>query len=231
MNGLMPLRPRTRLLLALLLLAACAALYLSGLHTSLTLESIKANQAQWLAYHAAHPILLSALFALAALCFFSLPLPGGSLVLLAAGSIFGWPLGFVLAWTTATLGACIALLISRFLLGPVIERRFGPQLARLHQGLADEGPFYVFALRLVPFLPFGIVNWLLGLTHIRPLPYAIATALGLLPGIALLTAAGTELARIDSVSDILSWRILLCFAALGLFPLLARRLLRLHRRA
>lgn len=225
----MPLRPRTRLLLALLLLAACAAVWLSGLHNVLTLESVKASQEKWLAYRAAHPVLVIALFALAALCFLSLPVPGGGLIPLTAGSIFGWPLGFALAWTTATLGACIGLFASRYLLGPVVERRFGPQLTRLHQGLADEGPFYVFALRLMPVLPFGLLNWLLGVTHIRALHFAIATALGLLPGMILLTAAGTELARIESLSDILSWRIMLCFMALGLFPLAARKLLHLRR--
>ena len=222
---------RTRILIVLLLAAAVAGLLLSGWHHLLTLETLKSSHAYWLVQYHAQPWLFIAGFILGATAFFSLPLPGGSLLLLAAGSIFGWVLGFVVIMLSAVAGACIAFLCARLLIGGYIQRRFASHLVEVNRGIDEEGALYVFALHLVPFIPFGIINWVMGLAPLRLHIFAIASAFGLVPGVAIIVAAGTQLATIEQLSDIFSPGVLLALTAIGVLPLLARRFLVCLRRA
>ncbi|MES2985225.1 MAG: VTT domain-containing protein [Pseudomonadota bacterium] len=218
-----------RPLILLLLVGAGAAFLMSDARQFLTLETLKASHAHWAMFYAAHPWVCRAFFMAGALVFFSLPLPGGSLLLLAAGSIFGWLVGFIIIVITAMGGACIAFLCSRLLIGEYVQRRFAAQLMQVNRGIADEGALYVFALHLIPFIPFGIINWVMGITPLRLHVFACASLLGLLPGIALITAAGTQLASIHSLSDIFSPALLLSLCAIGVLPVAARRFLQYLR--
>ena len=106
-----------------------------------------------------------------------------------------------------------------------VQNRFGERLQAVNEGVARDGAFYLFTLRLVPLFPFFLVNLLLGLTPIRTRTFYWVSQVGMLAGTLVYVNAGTQLARISGLSGIVSPGLLLSFALLGVFPLLAKRLL------
>lgn len=219
-----------RLILILVLAAAVAAFFLLGLHRHLTLSAIKASQARFAALYAAHPALTLAAFAALYLAVTGLSLPGATVLTLAGGALLGfWP-GLVAVSFASSLGATLACLLARFLFRDAVQRRFGQRLTRINQGMEREGAFYLFTLRLVPVFPFFLINLAMGLTPIRLATFYWVSQLGMLPGTVVYVNAGTHLGRIEDPADILSWRRLLSFALLGLFPLAAKKAVTLIRK-
>ncbi len=158
-----------------------------------------------------------------------LSLPGAAILTLAAGAIFGFVTGLVIVSFASTLGATLAFLISRFLFRDSVQNKFGEHLETLNNGIKEEGAFYLFTLRLIPAVPFFIVNLLMGLTPIKTGVYAIASQLGMLPGTAVFVNAGNQLSKINSVGDILSPQLIAAFVLLGVFPIVAKKLLDLYK--
>ncbi|HTA65818.1 MAG TPA: VTT domain-containing protein [Xanthomonadaceae bacterium] len=153
-------------------------------------------------------------------------LPFGGLLTAAAGAMFGFWWGLLLASVSASTGALAGLVVSRYVLHAAVERRFGARLAPIHKGLHDEGAFYLFALRMVPVFPYWLLNLLMGLTTMRALTFWWVSALGLLPLEAAYVFAGTRLATIEKPSDILSPGLIAALLSVGVLPLLLRRLVR-----
>ena len=133
--------------------------------------------------------------------------------------------GTILVSFASSIGATLAFLAARFLLRDPVQRRFGERLKAVNDGMARDGAFYLFTLRLVPVFPFFIINLLMGLVPIPVRTFYWVSQLGMLAGTIVYVNAGTQLAQIDSLSGILSPRLLLSFALLGVFPLLAKRLM------
>lgn len=158
-----------------------------------------------------------------------LSLPGAAILTLAAGAIFGFVTGLIIVSFASTLGATLAFLISRFLFRDSVQNKFGEHLETLNNGIKEEGAFYLFTLRLIPAVPFFIVNLLMGLTPIKTGVYAIASQLGMLPGTAVFVNAGNQLSKINSVGDILSPQLIAAFVLLGVFPIVAKKLLDLYK--
>jgi len=104
-----------------------------------------------------------------------------------------------------------------------VQRRFGDRLGAINAGVAKDGPFYLFTLRLVPIFPFFVVNLVMALTPLRTSTFYWVSQLGMLPATLVYVNAGREIGRIDSLSGILSPGLLLSFVLLGIFPLIARR--------
>lgn len=211
----------------LIILAVCVAVvgfFAFGLDQVLTLDNLKARQAEFLQWRDRSPILVSLFFFVFYVAVTALSLPGAVILTLAAGGLFGLAWGTVLVSFASTVGATLAFLVSRYLLRDWVERRFGDRLARINRGVAAEGAWYLLTLRLVPIFPFVLINILMGLTPIRPSTFYWVSQLGMLPGTLVFINAGTQLARIEGVSGILSPGLLISFALLGLFPLLAKRL-------
>jgi uncharacterized membrane protein YdjX (TVP38/TMEM64 family) len=142
---------------------------------------------------------------------------------LAGGALFGLLTGTVVISFASTIGATLAFLVSRFLLKDWVQERFKEKLHTINQGIEREGSFYLFTLRLVPVFPFFIINLVMGLTPIRTTRFYLVSQVGMLPGTLVYVNAGTQLAQIDSLKGILSPGLLLSFALLGMFPLLARK--------
>jgi len=211
-------------LLALLLLLV-AAFFAGGLGQYLDLARLQAEQAALQAQVAASPWRAAGLFALLYVATTALSLPGAAVLSLVAGALFGLLAGTMLVCLAATLGASLAMLGSRFVLRDWVQARFGPRLAAIDRGLARDGAFYLFALRLVPVFPFFLINLAMGPTRLPLRTFAWVSLLGMLPGTLVYVNAGRELGRLDSLAGILSPGLLGAFALLGLFPLLARRLL------
>jgi pyruvate/2-oxoglutarate dehydrogenase complex dihydrolipoamide dehydrogenase (E3) component/uncharacterized membrane protein YdjX (TVP38/TMEM64 family) len=211
-----------RLLLLLALVAAAVLAWRAGLGDVLTLDALKGRQAEFQALYAARPLLVLAGFFALYVAVTGLSLPGAAILTLAAGALFGLVTGTILVSFASTLGATLAFLAARYLFRGPVEARFGDRLGAINRGLEKDGPFYLFTLRLVPIFPFFLINLVMGLTRIRASTFAWVSQIGMLAGTIVYVNAGTELAKIDSLKGILSPGLLLSFAALGLFPWVAK---------
>jgi pyruvate/2-oxoglutarate dehydrogenase complex dihydrolipoamide dehydrogenase (E3) component/uncharacterized membrane protein YdjX (TVP38/TMEM64 family) len=215
---------RQRLILLLALLAAIAAFIALDLGRYLSLEYFKSQQAAIENWRAPQPGTAALIFFLAYVAVTGLSLPGAAVMTLAAGAIFGLLWGTVLVSFASSLGATLAFLVSRFLLRDWVQGRFGERLRAINLGVEKEGGFYLFTLRLVPVFPFFMINLLMGLTPIRTGTFYWVSQIGMLAGTLVYVNAGTQLAGIDSLRGILSPALIASFALLGVFPLIAKKI-------
>lgn len=210
----------------LLLLALAGALTLFwalDLGRYLSLEQLKASQAGFAELYQRHPWrVVGAYFGVYVLAT-ALSLPGAALITLAGGALFGLLWGTVIVSFASSVGATLAFLASRFLLRDVVQRRFGRRLADIDRGLERDGAFYLFTLRLIPVVPFFLINLLMGLTRMKALTFYAVSQIGMLAGTLVYVNAGTQLGRLDSLQGILSPALIGSFVLLGVFPLIARR--------
>ncbi|WP_077730214.1 FAD-dependent oxidoreductase [Methylocaldum sp. 14B] len=213
-----------RIGLVIVLLSLAWAFFAFDLQRFFTLETLKAQQEAIAAYRTAHPFLAITIYGLLYVAVTGLSLPGAAVLTLAGGAVFGLLWGTVIVSFASTIGATLAFLASRFLFRDAVKARFGERLKAIDSGIARDGAFYLFTLRLVPAFPFFVINLLMGLIAIPTRTFYWVSQLGMLAGTIVYVNAGTQLAKIESLSDILSPGLLLSFALLGLFPLLARRL-------
>ena len=152
-------------------------------------------------------------------------MPGSSLLLLAAGAAYGLLGGTLLCLTACTLGAVVTMLGSRHFLRTAVARRHGEKLRALDAGFARDGAFYLFSLRMLPLVPFVVVNLAAGLTGMRLWTFAWVSFAGMFASTLAYVHAGAELARVGSVQGLVSPGLLLALAAIGLLPLLSRKVL------
>ena len=230
------------LLRALVILAIAIALVIAwqqGWLSLLTLENLKAQQAALAGWVEANRWLaLGGFFALYVVVT-AASIPGAAIMTLAAGALFGLLAGTVLVSFASTLGATLAFLVARFLLREPLRAKFGERLKKIDAGIARDGAFYLFTLRLVPVFPFFVVNLLAGLTALRAWTFAWVSQIGMFPATVAFVFAGTQLAQIESPRDVLSPGLIGAFVIIGLLPLLmrwlangiaARRIYRGHKR-
>lgn len=225
---------RNRILMRVSLLAAVVAAVVAyfalGLGEYLELAYLQAVHERAVALVHAQPVVSSVVFFAAYVAITAVSLPGATVMTLAAGAVFGLAWGLVLVSFASTAGATLAMLIARRLLGDYVQRRFAPQLVAVNRGLARDGGFYLFSIRMVPLLPFFVVNLVMGLTTLPVWTFYWVSQLGMLPGTVLYVFAGTRLAALERPSDVLDPALIVALSLLGLFPLLARHLLRWLRR-
>jgi pyruvate/2-oxoglutarate dehydrogenase complex dihydrolipoamide dehydrogenase (E3) component/uncharacterized membrane protein YdjX (TVP38/TMEM64 family) len=207
-----------------LVLALVLAFFAFDLNQLLTLEGLKAGLVRIKTLRTESPLRVALVYFVGYVLVTALSLPGAVVMTLAGGALFGLAGGTLLVSFASSLGATLAFLASRFLLRDLVQARFGNRLKAINDGMAKDGPMYLFTLRLVPLFPFFLVNLLMGLTPIRTLSYYWVSQLGMLAGTLVYVNAGTQLAQITSLSGILSPGLLFSFALLGVFPMLARRL-------
>ena len=212
-----------KLTLLALAIAGMGAFYLLGLDQYLTIAGLQARRLELLALYDRYPLLFIACFMLIQICALALCLPGAVLSLaLAGGALFGPIWGTLIVLSAITIGDTLGFLLARHLLRDFAERRFGPRLAAIDKGVDEDGALYLAALRLMAVVPYFVVNVAMALTRMRLQVFAPVSFIGLAPATALYVNAGTELANIRTASDILSLRLLVILALLGLIPLLAR---------
>ena len=215
--------PWKKLLLAAGLAALVAAFFIFDLGRFLGLQALQQRREALAAIYLARPLATLGGFFAIYFAVAALSLPGAVILTLAAGALFGLLLGTVLVSFASTLGATASFLSSRYLLRALVERHFGARLASVNQGIARDGPLYLFSLRLVPAFPFFIVNLLLGLTQMKALTFYWVSQLGMLAGTLVFVNAGTQLAKLESLGGVLSPELIGSFVLLGLFPLAARK--------
>jgi uncharacterized membrane protein YdjX (TVP38/TMEM64 family) len=177
------------------------------------------------------PWLASLLFFTVYVAVAALSLPGAAVMTLAAGALFGLWWGLAVVSFASAIGATLAMLIARRVLGDVVQRRFGGQLESINEGFRRDGGFYLFTIRMVPLFPFFVVNLVMGLTAINTWTFYWVSQVGMLAGTFVYVFAGTQLAAVESVGDVLSPGLIAALTLLGLFPLLARKSMDWLRRA
>ena len=210
---------RRKLVIAALLIACIAAFFVMDLSRFLTLESIKTRQAQLSALYAGQPAMVLLGYFTVYVLVAALSLPGAAILTLAGGASFGLVWGTVVVSLASTIGATLAMLTSRYLVRDAVAARFGRRLDEVNKGIDKDGALYLLTLRLIPALPFFVVNLLMGLTRIRTWTYFWVSQLGMLAGTAAYVNAGTQLAKVDSLRSVLSPGLIGSFALLGLLPL------------
>jgi pyruvate/2-oxoglutarate dehydrogenase complex dihydrolipoamide dehydrogenase (E3) component/uncharacterized membrane protein YdjX (TVP38/TMEM64 family) len=208
-------------LIAVLLLVL--AFFALDLDRHLTLDGLKGSLAQFEAWRSASPIFVAIAFFVLYVVVTALSLPGAVIMTLAAGALFGLLQGTLIVSFASSIGATLAFLVSRYLLRDSVQRRFGDRLKAINDGIARDGAFYLFTLRLVPVFPFFLINLLMGLTPITTRSFYWVSQVGMLAGTVVYVNAGTQLAQLSGLSGILSPDLLVSFALLGVFPLIARR--------
>src|SRR3954470_2265776 len=214
---------RGRLAVVLLVAAVAVAFFVVGGQRYLTLENLKVQQAGLQAWRALHPAGAAVAFFAAYVAMTGLSLPGATLLTLAIGALFGLLWGTVLVSFASSIGATIAFLASRFVLRDWVQRTYGTQLRAIDRGVEKEGGLYLFTLRLIPAVPFFVINLAMGLTGMRVRTFYWVSQLGMLSGTVVYVYAGTQLGRIGSLRDVVSPGLIGALLALGVFPLVAKK--------
>ncbi len=211
---------RTRLLVLAVVVVLVGAFFALGGQRYLTLEQLRAQQDAAQAHFLSHPWQTALAYFAVYVAVTGLSLPGAAVLTLFGGAVFGLLWGTVIVSFASSIGATLAFLVSRFLLRDWVQGRFGDKLKPINDGVAREGAFYLFALRLVPAFPFFVINLVMGLTPIRTWTFYWVSQLGMLAGTIVYVYAGTQLAEFR-----LSAELVVAFTLLGLFPLVAKKTL------
>jgi pyruvate/2-oxoglutarate dehydrogenase complex dihydrolipoamide dehydrogenase (E3) component/uncharacterized membrane protein YdjX (TVP38/TMEM64 family) len=213
----------TKIAIVLGIAAAVGLFFAFDLGRFLSLAYLKVRQQEFQAFYAANRALSLGGYFVLYVAVTALSLPGAAVMTLAGGALFGFLPALLVVSFASSIGATLAFVVSRFLLRDGVQARFGDRLRAVNAGIEKEGAFYLFGLRLVPIFPFFVINLVMGLTPMRTVTFYWVSQVGMLPGTAVYVNAGTQLGRIESLSGILSPELLLSFALLGVFPLIARK--------
>jgi pyruvate/2-oxoglutarate dehydrogenase complex dihydrolipoamide dehydrogenase (E3) component/uncharacterized membrane protein YdjX (TVP38/TMEM64 family) len=216
---------KTKLVVLVVIAALVAAFFVLDLKQYFSLDYIKAQQAAFATYVESHALAAAAAYFAIYVAVTGLSLPGAAILTLLGGAIFGLLWGVVIVSFASSIGATLAFLASRFLLRDWVQAKFTGFLKPINDGVEKEGAFYLFALRLVPAFPFFAINLAMGLTPIKTRTFYWVSQVGMLAGTIAYVYAGTQLARISSLKDILSPGLISAFAVLGLFPIVAKKVL------
>lgn len=216
---------KSKTILIVTLVATIIAFFAFDLGRFFTLDFIKQSQQHFGELYKTQPALVISSFFAIYVAVTALSLPGAAIMTLAGGAIFGLVVGTVTVSFASTLGATLAFLAARFALGESVQRKFGARLAEINKGVEKEGAFYLFTLRLVPLVPFFVINLLMGLTKMKAWTFFWISQIGMFLGTIVFVNAGTQLAKIDSLKGILSPSLLGSFVLLGVFPIIAKKII------
>jgi len=212
-----------KIIIIALIIIAIAAFKVLNLGDYLSLSYIKESQQKFEALYAEQTIVVIGAYMLIYILVTSLSLPGAVVMTLAGGALFGLVRGTVIVSFASTIGATLACFVSRFILRDWVQGKFGDKMKTVNDGIEREGPFYLFTLRLIPIFPFWMINLVLGLTKMPLRTFYWVSQAGMLPGTIVYVNAGKELAKIDSLSGILSPGLIISFVLLGLLPLVTKK--------
>ncbi len=209
----------------------CLAAAIKFLHLGdyLSLSYIKESQQRFALLYSQHPFPLIASYIGLYIIITVLSLPGAVIMTLAGGALFGLYTGTLIVSFASSIGATLACFVARFLLRDWVQARFESKLVKINQGIEHEGAFYLFSLRLIPVFPFWLINLLMGLTAMPLRTFYWVSQAGMLPATIVYVNAGKELSKINSLSGILSIRLILSFAALGIFPFVTKKIVGFYK--
>ncbi len=208
----------------LLIFLICFIIYQT--QSLFTLENAQRYQQQLSQLIEQHYLLVASIYFISYVVITALSIPGATVVTLLGAALFGFWHSLVLVSFASSIGATLAFLISRYFLHHWVQHRFHDKLSTINQGMAKDGAFYLLSLRLIPIFPFFIINLIMGLTSISTRRFYVISQLGMLPGTAIYLNAGTQLAHLQSLAGLISPTVLASLGLLGVFPIVAKRLLK-----
>lgn len=202
----------------------------------LSLENLAARESAIREYGLSHPVLVYAITVLVYVSVTGLSLPGATVLTLVVGWYFGFWRGLVLVSFASTAGATLAFLLSRYILRDAIQNRFGSRLEKFNEALKREGAFYLFTLRLIPAVPFFVINVVMGLTPLKTWTFWWVSQVGMLAGTAVYVYAGSAVPDLQTLAErgasgILTPQLILAFVLLGVFPITVRKIMQKFRPA
>ncbi len=219
-----------KLLLLLVIVALFASAFAFDLTQYLSLDVLKEKQQQLNQLFVDYPFQVFAVYFVVYVAATALSLPGATILTLGSGAIFGLGWGLLLASFASSFGAFLAFLSARFILHDWVQEKFGDRLTAINRGMERDGAFYLLSLRLVPLFPFFVINLVMGLTKIKAWTFYWVSQVGMLLGTAVYVNAGTQLAEISSLGDVVSADLIGAFVLLGIFPLIAKAVLAFVKR-
>lgn len=211
-----------KIFIGLIPLAIITAFFAYDLQQYASLDYLQSALSEWKSWVNEYFIWAIALYITAYIILTVSSLPLALPVTLLGGALFGFWAGFIIVSFASSIGATCAMLLSRYLLGDWVQQRFGDKLAIINQGIKREGNMYLLSLRLIPAFPFFVINYLMGLTKMSAKNFYWVSQLGMLPGTAVFVYLGVGLSEIDSLSGLVSWKLLIAFTAIGLLPIVSR---------
>ena len=214
----------SRIMLLLIIAIFFGLFFIFNLQHYLSLDTLKSNQAFIEVYCNNHYGLTVFFYSLLYVVITSLSLPGATILTLAGGAIFGLFWGTIIVSFVSTIGATLSFLAARFLFRDTVKSRFSLHVKQIDEGIIREGVFYLFTLRLIPLFPFFMINLVMGLTALRTRTFYWVSQVGMLAGTIVYVNAGTQLAKLTSLSGILSPTLMASFLIVGLFPLLTKKI-------
>jgi uncharacterized membrane protein YdjX (TVP38/TMEM64 family) len=227
---------RTKMkLVVFLVLAVVVAVAAYLFRDTLTLAELAKRETQLREFQSNHPLATFAIAFVVYVLVTGLSLPGAAPLTLVYGWYFGWLPGVILVSFASTAGATVAFLASRYLLRDAVQSRYGETMKRFQARLEEEGPFYLFTLRLIPAVPFFVINLVMGLTPIATRTFWWVSQVGMFAGTCVYVYAGSRVPDLNVLAEegiqavfepSQLTQILLAFVLLGVFPLLARWMLR-----
>ncbi len=196
----------------------------------LSLTSLSEKEEFFRQYQQEHPVLVHAVALLVYVVVTGLSLPGAAALTLLMGWLFGFWDALILVSFASTAGATISFLLSRYLLHEWIQNRFAKQLAGFNNALEREGAFYLFTLRLIPAVPFFLINVVMGLTRMRVWTFWWVSQVGMLAGTGVFVYAGAQLPSLQQLAEngigsVLSPQLIVAFVLLGIFPIAVKKIM------
>jgi len=216
----------SRWLVVALLLAALYVFFAFDLGRYLTLQSLQQHHQDFAALYARHPWQVRGAYFVMYLAVAALSLPGAVILTLAGGAVFGFWWGLLLVSFASSMGATLSFWVARWLLRDWVQTRFATPLQEINAGVARAGALYLLSLRLIPVVPFFLINLTMGLTNLPSWTFYWVSQVGMLVGTAVFVNAGIQLGNLHSLSDVASPALLGSLALVGLLPLVVRRVVR-----
>ena len=213
-----------KLFLLLAIIAVPIGLHFSGIVDFFSFQYLQENKNQLLGFAQSHPYMILALFIPVYITVCALPVPAVALLTVAAGALFGFAQGLVIVSFSSTIGATIAFKMSRYLGQNSVHSLLGNRIKNVDAEFENAGFLYATSMRLLPGIPFFITNAILGLTTIKSSTFYISTQIGMLIMLSILVNAGNNLAKIESLEDVLSPAMMMSLAILALFPVVVRQI-------
>jgi len=217
-------------IIVFLLVVAAAVIGYWQFGDALTLDNLASKETALREAKANAPLLVFGIGFLIYVLVTGLSLPGAAVLTIASGWFFGLWQGTLLVSFASTTGATLAFLFSRYLFRDTIQRRFGDRLEKFNTALEKEGPFYLFTLRLIPAVPFFVLNLVMGLTPIRTWTYWWVSQIGMLAGPIVFVYAGASVPSLAVLAErgmggILSPQLIIAFIILGIFPITVKKIM------
>lgn len=214
-----------KILIVLIFLTSFLSILIFDLDQLLSFENIKKSQNSLQSLINENYLFYYVVFFIVYIVVTTFALPFAAIKTIIAGALFGLIPGVLLTSFASSIGSTLCFLMSRFVLRNYVENKYKKYVEKVNSGIIKDGIFYLFFLRLSPIFPFFIINLIFGLTKMKAITFYIVSQIGMLIGTVVFVNAGVQLAKINSISDILSFEIIIAFMLIGLVPFIIKKII------